>query len=478
MVIDDFHSRDSNKFQNMTNHRSNPLDQFAAKRVIVMGLGRFGGGLGITRAMIDAGAEVTVTDSADPESLSESLTQLEDQKKTSRLHVELGPHDPALLDKADALIVNQAVPQPWKNSFVSQAISRNIIVTTEVELAYDAINHSNVIAVTGSAGKSTTSAMIHHVLKATGHDTVLGGNIGGSLLTCLDKINDDTVVVLELSSAMIYWLWGRDSKQSYPPAPRVACVTNYAPNHLDWHGGERHYRESKQQLLRALGTSSHAVITNSIAEWSERTKASCDVLASHDGIADCTVPGEHNATNAAMAVRAVEIFLAESNKRDLFIDAVRSFGGLEHRLNVCLQTDGLKFFNDSKSTIPQATTLAVEAVKQSRKSNTIHLIAGGYDKGSDLSPISELAPTLGGLYTIGATGEQLALQSTSNSFYCHTLADAVDRAIDRAKPGDSVLLSPGCASWDQFANYEERGNQFVALATERTRQKACSQKQL
>ncbi len=429
------------------------------QRIIVMGLGRFGGGVGITRWLVESGAQVRITDHADADTLSKSIEQLADLIAGHRLEIIHGPHNPSMLDDTDMLIVNPAVAQPWNNPFIQEAKSRGIEITTEIEIAYQQLNPDRIIAITGSAGKSTTSAMIDHILESAGHHSMLAGNIGGSLLERIDEIRNNTIIILELSSAMIYWLWGREGIDEPPRGPKIACITNYAPNHLDWHGDEAHYRASKRQLLSILANDATAILGDSIADWSTHTHA--DVRVVDDAILDCAIPGGHNATNAAMAVHAA-MAMTQSVDRDAMIQAVRGFAGLPHRLNRCHEGAGVVFFNDSKSTTPGATMLAVDAVSEQTPRERIHLIVGGSDKGSDLYPIANLAAEIAGLYTIGTTGQLLAQHV--NASYCETLDAAMTRAIKHAKPGDAIVLSPGCASWDQFANYECRGERFVELA--------------
>ncbi len=436
-----------------------------------MGLGRFGGGLGITRWLAESGATVLVTDPADKEILASSIAQLKDLIDAQRVEIVHGKHDPELLNNADLLVVNPAVPTPWTHPFIKSAIDQGIGITTEIEIAYRQLDPSRVVAVTGTAGKSTTSAMIHHALKATGHQSILAGNIGGSLLTKLNELTDDTLVVLELSSAMLHWLWS--NSQPGLAGPAVACITNCTPNHLDWHGSPEHYTASKQLLVKALPNTARLILGDTLASWAQLSESPTTLITPTDAISGCTVPGQHNALNAAMALAAAQAITQSSDPQPL-IDAIRTFPGLPHRLNLINEAHGVRYYNDSKSTTPQATCLAIEALSEQAKRSSIHLIAGGYDKGSDLSPIAQLAPALAGLYTIGATGKVLAIDS--NAHQCVTLEAATKQAINNTKPGDLVVLSPGCASWDQFTNYEQRGEAFSALVQELTGDTACSSK--
>lgn len=426
--------------------------QLKDKHVLVMGLGRFGGGLGVAQYLLKEARRVTINDRASHEQLREPLSTLGTHPN---LDVILGEHQESLLHGVDLLVVNPAVPRPWENEFISAAAGRGIPITTEIELAYRRLNPERIIAVTGSAGKSTTSAMIKHTLDAVGVQVALGGNIGGSLLDRIDEISDSTTVVLEISSAMLYWLWGRDA-QNMPSYPAVSCITSYSPNHLDWHSDETHYRSCKQLALN----SPRVVLPESLADWGDQSTI---IVHQSAGVDSCAIPGSHNAMNAALALACIQQLHPEIERSEL-IEAVRSFQGLPHRLHRCHEQDGVIYYNDSKSTTPQATQLAVRAIESMIPSRRIHLIAGGYDKGSDLTPIADLAPTLAGLYCIGATADSIVQSSRINAHACGTLDRAMLEVHRTIQDGDVVLLSPGCASWDQFQNYEQRGERFIELA--------------
>lgn len=424
-----------------------------------MGLGRFGGGLGVTRYFLSQGHEVILNDMANADELAEPLAQLGTH---DRLQLALGGHDPARLRGIDLLVVNPAVPTPWLHPFIRAACESGIEITTEIEIAYRLLNPARMIVVTGSAGKSTTGAMAHAALKYANEHAHLGGNIGGSLLDRIQKILPADPVVLELSSAMLYWLWG-DHRPSPPQPPKVACITSYSPNHLDWHQNESHYLASKKLLIRILNSTSHLVCPDSLASWTQSSAAPCTMITDEHAIDSCTVLGRHNAINAALAFASATALHPTLDPQRL-LSGIRSFPGLPHRLHQCATRDGVLYIDDSKSTTPQATLLAVDAVQSRIAPSRIHLIAGGYDKGSDLTPIAQLAPTLAGLYTIGNTGHTMFARASSGAFDCGSLENAMEQIARRVSPGDAVLLSPGCASWDQFTNYESRGRHFQRLA--------------
>lgn len=406
-------------------------------RVTVMGLGRFGGGAGVARWLAAQGARVLVTDLLDAHALADSVATLGGQ-----VELRAGGHRIADFVTADVVVANPAVPRPWANRFLGAASAAGVTVTTEIRLLVERLDRRRVIGVTGTAGKSTTSAMIHHVLAGTARAAHLGGNIGGSLLEHLGAIGEGDWVVVELSSAMLWWLGaGAAHFGGTAWSPHVAVMTNLEPNHLDWHGSLEHYRDSKLGIFRHQRPGDAALRGEDLAPGPP---------------VELAIPGAHNQRNAQLAVAAAAAAGVGPHEA---ARALATFRGLPHRLQLVGEREGLRFYNDSKATTPQATCLAVGAFDDASR---VHLVAGGYDKRIDLSAIAQMAPRLGGLYTIGATGEGLA-RAAGHAEYCGTLEVAAGRALSRMRAGDVLLLSPGCASWDQFANYEERGEAFCRL---------------
>lgn len=460
----------------------------AGAKVTVMGLGRFGGGIGVTRWLCQQGADVLVTDKDSAEDLADSIAKIQDLVGLGKATLRLGEHNVSDFTACDLVIANAAVPKPWENRFLRAAQAASIPVTTEIALAIDSLRARGVtrtIGITGSVGKSTTTAMIHHALCATigtsgvgteqAHTTVfLGGNIGGSLLTQLADIGPRAIVVLELSSAMLHWL-----HEGLTPrwAPHVAVATNISANHLDWHGDFDHYAASKQHILRHQSADDIAVLGPTVWSWRDKTLASATQVFAEQFTGKLALPGEHNRENAAAALLACAAIAPEADLPALAA-AIRGYSGLAHRLQRVAEWSPVagerpvRFFNDSKSTTPESALKGVQAIAAMPGCgmSKCHLIAGGYDKGSDLSPIARLAGELGGLYTIGATGPAIAAAArslgadgSSRVHECATLASAVQAALPRLAPGDVLLLSPGCASWDQYVNFEARGDEFVAL---------------
>lgn len=466
--------------------RSPGLPRLEGARVTVMGLGRFGGGLGVTRFLLARGSRITLTDTADESQLRTALDQLRAHEAphldSGALTLRLGAHDHADFADADLVVANPAVGQPWLNPFLRTAETAGVPLTTEIELTIASLPPDcPVVGVTGSAGKSTTSAMIAHALRATHRRAHLGGNIGGSLLDSLtnpdapnNTIRPGDPVVLELSSSMLHWLSRARDEAIRAWSPTVAVVTGFAPNHLDWHGSLDHYRASKQHLL--ANHPAAAILAAAARDWPTRPRIERIEITETDprlaSLPKLPVPGAHNRMNAAVALAACE---ALARARSLHADpgaltrALAAFPGLPHRLRTVAIIDGVRYIDDSKSTTPESALLALDALATETRLDRVHLIAGGYDKGADLSPLANRAPELGSFTAIGATAAALCAACPEHIHAADSLAAAVDRARARAQVDSTdtppiVLLSPACASWDQFENYEERGRVFAQAA--------------
>ena len=428
------------------------VDELRGKRVTVMGLGRFGGGVGAARFLADRGARVTVTDRADAASLVDSLAQIKDLPLEA---LRLGGHDHRDFHDADLIVVNPAVPpgQP----LLLEAKAAGIPLTTEVGLFWTRCR-ARVIGVTGSVGKSTTASLIETVLTASGRRAWLGGNIGGSLLSQLDEIGEEDWVVLELSSFQL------EHVAALRLRPAVSVVTNFEPNHLDWHGSLDAYRNAKQMLLRWQRSDDVAVLNADdpdVATWATAARRcwfshACSPLAVSPAM---TVPV--HAMNAAAATAALSAIGVEPGA---IASGIAAFRGLPHRLETVGEFAGRLWVNDSKATTPAAAIAALQ-----RFSRPIRLIAGGADKGVDLSAFAdEILRRTSSAHLSGSTAPQLAglLRSpgTIPVSIHSTFEESAQSAWQASRPGDVILLSPACASWGQFQDYRERGECFRRLA--------------
>jgi UDP-N-acetylmuramoylalanine--D-glutamate ligase len=426
--------------------------QFYGQRATVMGLGRHGGGVGAAQYLAQEGARVTITDLADQGALADSLEELAGAG-IERFH--LGGHREADFTKADLVVVNPAVRPD--NPLVELAQTAGARITSEIELFLDACP-APVIGVTGTTGKSTTAAMIAAALDTAGTRSWLGGNIGRSLLADLPRIQSDDWVVLELSSFQLHWL-GENVRW-----PRLAVVTNFAPNHLDWHGSVEHYRQSKQRLLdhvrQAFQPDSH--VDQALSPTCQAGKP--DLRWPVADVPVLNVPGRHNRANAALAAAAAS---AAGADRESIVRGLAEFTGLPHRLQSVAEIAGRLFINDSKATTPEAAIAALESMDR-----PTWILLGGSDKQVDLSPLAAAAGRRArGAAVYGAVGDTLdQLLAAHAPRLTRYRAESLDEAFDwcwrQSRPGDAILLSPACASLDQFRDYIDRGTAFVRLVEE------------
>ena len=424
--------------------------QFEGRKATVMGLGHFGGGVEVAAWLAREGARVTVTDLADAHSLADSLPALADLPIAA---YHLAGHRDEDFRDADLVVVNPAV-RPG-NRFVQIARESGAQVTTELELF---IEHcpAQIVGVTGSNGKSTTAAMIDAILRADGRACWLGGNLGGSLLSKMERIQPGDWAVLEISSFQL-WRLGPGT-----PMPHIAVVTACSPNHLDWHRDWADYVATKQRIL--LGqTPEDAAVLNvhdpELAAWEPLVRGRCLPPVALEEIPPLAVPGEHNRVNAACAAAAA---LAAACPWTSIRKGLGEFRGLPQRLEQVAVVEGRQFYNDSAATTPESTIAALEALR-----GPVWLLAGGQDKGLDYGDLgAAVVQHARGAAFFGSTRELLTgwVTGLDPAFPCtdtETLADALDWCWRRSRPGDCILLSPACSSHDQFCNFRQRGEEFV-----------------
>ncbi len=472
---------------------------FRNKKVLIMGLGRFGGGLGALRYMLGQGAIVTVTDTASAERLSTTLTALSNTTitngttsvNTNAVTWHLGGHIRNDFITHDVIVVNPAVPadSPW----LKIAREHNITLTTEMNIFFERCP-ARIVGITGSNGKSTTTAMIADVLsKGLSSDNAtckhkcnnlapvnnnksanrhlcsrvwLGGNIGmGSLLEKLDSITADDIVVLELSSFQL------EDLAAIQRSPHIAVVTNIAPNHLDRHGTMANYVKAKQNILRFQTSDDIAILNRTetaLQNWPKLTKARIKWYPDNSSPIKLKLPGRHNQLNAAAALVTAQILGIDTNKARAIL---AEFEGLPHRLELVGQHNSVRYYNDSIATTPESVIAAIDAFSEHKI-----IIMGGYDKKIAFDNLAEKLITNGSVQAVIIIGqvqdklckliEKCKITTNSHLPLClkaATLADAVDMAARQARPGMVILLSPACASYDMFTNFQERGDTFRQL---------------
>ncbi len=422
---------------------------FSGKRYAVLGLAR--SGLTAVETLLASGAQVTAWDSR------------EEPRRALEARCELA--DPTGIDLTcfDGVVVSPGVPLN-SHPIAAHAASFGVPVIGDIELfalARPDLPAHRVVGITGTNGKSTTTALVHHLLKSAALPVRMGGNIGLPVLG-QEPLPPGGVYVLELSSYQIDLTQSLDCE--------VAALLNITPDHLDRYDGFAAYAASKARLFAMQGAERAAVFgigdaeTHAVAAR-ERARHVPGTVHEVDGAnliplqSDWpSLQGPHNLQNAAIAVQIVEALgLTAAQWRP----ALATFRGLPHRMERVAEADGVLFINDSKATNPSSAAPALGAFPP-RPNKRIHWILGGLPKGDGLD---ECVPYFGNIkaaYTIGEAGPKFAdlLAPVMPVRRSEMLCEAIRQAIEAAKPGDVVLLSPACASFDQFRDYEARGDSF------------------
>ncbi len=415
----------------------------------VLGLGHFGGGIAVSRWLVENGATVLVADHSPAEKLTEPVAQLKDLPITFRLGPEQRESD---FTETDLVVASPAIPPD--NRYVLAAKAAGVPVTSEICLFVQRCP-AKIFGVTGTKGKSTTSTLLGKML-ATRFTTWVGGNIGRSLLPDLPKIKADDLVVLELSSFML------DHLAALQWSPHVAVVTMISADHLDWHGSSEKYVDAKRNIVRYQSTQDFAVLNqdNEVARSFAMSTAAKIVQFSLSGGERFSIAlsGEHNQLNCQAAFAAASVAGID---RQAAQSAIADFRGLDHRLQVVAERNGVTFINDSIATIPEAAIAALNSFPPGK----VIQVVGGSDKKH--LPIDELCAALAqrakAVLCIGETADRICATLTNGKLIvdnCKTISAAVARAKALASAGDVVLLSPGHPSYDQFVNFEERGLVF------------------
>jgi UDP-N-acetylmuramoylalanine--D-glutamate ligase len=383
------------------------------ERVLVLGLAR--SGLAAASALEQRGVEVV------------------------RAGRELGNEDDlSLLDRVGLLVKSPGVP--GEAALVAEARQRGVEVWSEVELASRLLPNP-ILGVTGTNGKTTTSEWLGFILAAP-----VAGNVGRALSDLDGEIGPDELIVCELSSFQL------EDIVSF--APRIAVLLNLEPDHLDRHGGFEAYRDAKLRIFENQTEQDTAVVPSGfeVAGRAARVEfAAGDPLPAEPGLR-----GLHNRENAAAATAAAR---AAGASEEQIASGLRDFKGVPHRLELVAEKRGVRYVNDSKATNVAAALRALSAYED----EPVRLILGGSSKDEDFAPLAAaIGPNIGAVYVIGETADELA-RAIPDTIRAGDLATAVERAAAAAQPGEIVLLSPACASYDQFRDFEERGQEFKRL---------------
>ena len=454
----------------------NKLDEFkynvAGKNITVIGIGI--SNLPLIKYLVSLGANVTACDRRSAEDLGENYTELEN------LGVKFNLGDGYLNNLSGDMIfktpgMRYDVPELLK------AKENGSIVTSEMEVFFE-VCPSHIIAVTGSDGKTTTTTLIHKMMTDAGYKTWLGGNIGNPLLTDTEKMKENDWVILELSSFQLHTM---------RKSPEIAVITNISPNHLDMHKDYKEYIDAKKNIMLYQNEGDTLIVNadNQVtADIGKSANGAVKYFSRNDmadvyldgniikrgiveilNIKDIKIPGMHNVENYMAAIAAVSGLVS----KEVIVNVAKTFGGVEHRIELVRTLDGVKYYNSSIDSSPNRTINTLRVFP-----NKVIMIAGGKDKGI---PYDEIGPALAEhvkvLILIGATSDKIQealdaeINKTGNGkdievIRATSYEDAVNTARSKAHDGDVVLLSPASTSFDMFRNFEERGNLFKKIVNE------------
>jgi UDP-N-acetylmuramoylalanine--D-glutamate ligase len=364
------------------------------------------------------------------------------------VEVVLGADDPELLDGVDLLVKSPGVPPVAP--LAAAARERGVTVWSEVELGFRLLANP-ILGVTGTNGKTTTSELLGDIFRAAGKDVAVAGNVGRPLTGLDGALGEGAWIVCELSS---FQLEDVDTFR-----PHIAILLNLAPDHLDRHGTFEDYRVAKLRIFENQTAEDVAVVPRGFGTIPGEARR-IEFSLEDELPAEPSIPGEHNRENAAAATAAAR---AAGIADDVIAAALSAFAGVPHRLELVREVAGVRFVNDSKATNPEAAERALSAYPPG-----IRLILGGSRKGIPFARLAKRAAASGvaQAYLIGDSADEIAeaLAAEGVRFtYSRDLPTAIKDAFRDADPGEVVLLSPACASYDQFRDFEERGERFREL---------------
>ncbi|HOP07552.1 MAG TPA: UDP-N-acetylmuramoyl-L-alanine--D-glutamate ligase [candidate division Zixibacteria bacterium] len=440
-------------------------EKITGRKIGIIGMGRSG----IAAALLGSrlGGDVFVSESRSADSLTDQINQLAAHK----IAFETGGHTERLL-ACDYIIISPGVPPTAP--IVQQITSAGLPIFSEIEFASWVFN-GRIVAITGSNGKTTTTTLIGEILKAAGMDAVACGNIGQPFADYADKLGDNGVAVVEISTFQL--------ERIDQFRPDVALLLNLSPDHLDRHGTYEAYKKLKYRITENQ-TAKDALILNledsdsvadnvstravkrffttkddpTVAAYVQDDWLFVDIDGSPRRIIhrqDIGIPGPHNLQNSAAAALATSLMGVKPN---VLNEVLRKFAGVEHRLEKVDRVAGIDFVNDSKATNVDSVCYALRSVD-----TPLYLIAGGRDKGGSYEPLIEHGRgKIKGVILIGESRQKMfdTLGKVFPTQFAESLEAAVRMAFDMASPGETVLLSPACASFDMFNSYEHRGKVF------------------
>ncbi len=416
------------------------------QRITVMGLGVHGGGLGVTRFLLEQGARVTVTDLRSAELLQASLAALAD----TEVRFVLGEHRDEDFVNADIVVRNPGVPRESRYLALARAAGARI----EMEMTlFFRLCPAPIIGITGTKGKTTTTLLTAAMLREEWPATVVAGNLRISALEQLPAIAPQTPVVLELSS------WQLEGLGAAGLSPQFACITNLSPDHLDRYSSLEDYGAAKQEIFRHQRPGDLLVLPADdpiVSQWAALAPGRVSFFGAEDGWPLGPLRGEHNARNIAAAAALARAYGASETAIHA---AIATFPGVEHRMELVRERDGVRFINDTAATTPTAAAASLRAIP-----GPLILIAGGADKKLAWEPLVSAinaAANLRAVVLLNGTGSAALAHELGRPLPLHdSFEQAIRAAYALAQPGDTILLSPGAASFGMFRNEFHRGEEF------------------
>lgn len=438
----------------------NQLSKYKGKKILVLGLGK--SGYETAKLLYQLGAQITVNDGKDI-----SKTPEAEVLKQLSINVISGQHPLSLLEDIDLIVKNPGIP--YSIPFLQAAFNKNIPIITEVELAYE-INEGEMIGITGTNGKTTVTSLIGDMFKHSNQTGLLCGNIGFVASKVAQNASEKDTLITELSS---FQLMGIETFR-----PHIAVITNIYSAHLDYHGTQQEYVNAKMKITKNQRENDYLIfnekqkellsgynINSQIIYFSADEKVNGSYILDNKiyfrdeyliDVADVVLPGKHNLENVLSSVAAAKL---SNIPNESIIATLKSFEGIKHRLQFVINIDGIKYFNDSKATNTLATTFALDAFD-----TPIHWLCGGLDRGNGFSDLDKHINNVKHMYIFGETTDKLILFAKQHQIpytVCEDVKDAVNKTKVHTQNGDTVLLSPACASWDQYPTYEVRGEDFI-----------------
>ena len=445
--------------------------EIAKKKVLVFGLGI--SGIGAAGLLEEQGAEVLLYDGNEKLKEEEVRNKLEDGSKA---RIIIGGFPEELLDTLDIVILSPGVPADLP--LVTRMREKGILVTGEVELAFES-GKGDVLAITGTNGKTTTTALLGEIMKNYRDDVFVVGNIGNPYTAAAGKMSGGSITVAEMSSFQLETIL--DFR------PKVSAILNFTPDHLNRHHTMEAYVNAKKNIARNQTEEDYCILNYEdrlTREFGENIRAQVLYFSSRRklekgicledgkiiyrnegtteicGVEELNLLGVHNYENVMAAAAMALVYGVPA---EIVRESVKAFKGVEHRIEYVAEKNGVAYYNDSKGTNPDAAIKGIQAMNRP----TV-LIGGGYDKESVYTEwINSFEGKVKRLILLGETKEKIAEDARSCGFYDYVFADTFEEAVleaaKTAKPGDAVLLSPACASWDMFPSYEVRGEKFKEI---------------